>query len=164
MTAYRAVSTALARYSDRALCDLVDAAEPVGAGIGGTSARLSVAGHPVSVKRVPLTDLELRPEHVRSTANLFEVPDFPDRCYTVTYLVNWLLTALHGLRREDRDRRYELVRAYAEGERPSGLPEGVAATVARHAPVAAVVSDFNRTFQRRSRRTPYPLERLRRLG
>lgn len=28
------------------------------------------------VKRVPLTDLERRPENVRSTANLFELPLF----------------------------------------------------------------------------------------
>ncbi|MFJ4988946.1 protein kinase family protein [Streptomyces sp. NPDC088732] len=344
MTAYSAVSTALALCSDRALRDLVDAAVPLGSGIGGTSARLEVAGTPVFVKRVPLTDLERLPEHVRSTANLFEVPafcqygvgtigapgfgawrelavqtmttnwvlsaeyeGFPlmyhwrvlpdsaplpgeladvdravaywdgspqvrrriealrqssasialfleyipqnlhqwlgarvaagddaldracamverelaagvsfmngrgllhfdahfeniltdgrrlyfgdfglaissgfelsgaeadffdrnrayDRCYTVTYFVNWLVTALQGIRREDRDGRYELVRAYAEGKRPTGLPKEAAAVIARHAPIAAVVSDFNRTFQRRSRQTPFPLEEICRLG
>ncbi|MFD0327527.1 hypothetical protein ACFQZC_03075 [Streptacidiphilus monticola] len=163
MTAYRAVSTALARYSDRALCDLVDAAEPVGAGIGGTSARLSVAGHPVSVKRVPLTDLELRPEHVRSTANLFEVPDFPDRCYTVTYLVNWLLTALHGLRRRIG----------------TAVTSWCAPTRRASGPAASRRGRGDRRPARAGRRggvrlqphlpapeqaDPYPLERLRRLG
>lgn len=57
-----------------------------------------------------------------------------------------------------------LVRALAEGERPTGIPREAAAILTRHAPVAAVMSDFNRAFQDRSRRTPYPLEELRRLG
>lgn len=76
LTAHSAVSTALARCGDRALSEFVDSAAPIGAGIGGTSALLEVAGTPVFVKRVPLTELERRPEHVRSTANLFALPDF----------------------------------------------------------------------------------------
>ncbi|MCU1641397.1 MAG: uncharacterized protein JWN03_1672 [Nocardia sp.] len=71
-----AVSTALALHSDHALRDLVDAATPLGVGIGGKSALLEIAGTPVFVKRVPLTDLERQPEHVRSTANLFDLPLF----------------------------------------------------------------------------------------
>ncbi|MFD3457601.1 protein kinase family protein [Streptomyces sp. NPDC058691] len=343
LTAHSAVSTSLAMRSDRALRELVDAAVPIGSGIGGKSALLEVAGTPVFVKRVPLTDLERQPEHIRSTANLFELPTFfqygvgtiggpgfgawrelavhtmttnwvlaaeyegfplmyhwrvlpdstplpeeladieravaywgggsqvrrriealqqssasvalfleyipqnlhrwletqvqagdqavnracamveselaagtsymnsrgllhfdahfeniltdgrrlyfadyglaiasgfelsqdeadffdrhqtYDRCYTATYLVNWLVTALYGYQREDRDGRYALVRAYAEGERPTGIPEAAAAILARHAPIAAVMSDFNRKFQRQSRQTPYPLEEIRRL-
>ncbi|MFG3258259.1 protein kinase family protein [Streptomyces sp. NPDC048172] len=343
--AHGTVSDALARCGDRELGALVDAAVPVGSGIGGTSALMEVAGTPVFVKRVPLTDLERRPEHVRSTANLFGLPlfcqygvgalgtpgfgawrelavharttewvlageheGFPlmyhwrvlpgptplpeeladveravaywgggpqvrgrieglqrssasialflehipqnlhdwlaaqvaaggrtaaracamverelaagisfmngrgllhfdahfeniltdgrrlyfadyglalssrfalspserdffdrhrsyDRCYTATYLVNWLLTALYGLGREDRDTRLALVRGYADGERPTGIPipEEAASLISRHAPVAAVMSDFNRAFQRGSRETPYPAEELRGL-
>ncbi|MFD9941208.1 hypothetical protein ACFWYW_44460 [Nonomuraea sp. NPDC059023] len=71
-----AVSTSLAQHSDRALRELVDTAVPTGSGIGGESALLEVAGSPVFVKRVPLTDLERRPEHVRSPANLFDLPLF----------------------------------------------------------------------------------------
>lgn len=343
-TAHSAVSTSLVLRSDRALRELVDTAVPIGTGIGGKSALIEVAGTPVFVKRVPLTDLERQPEHVRTTANLFELPvffqygvgniggpgfgawrelavhtmttnwvlageceSFPlmyhwrvlpdstplpeeladveravaywgggpqvrrriealqqssasvalfldyipenlhqwlgtqveagdevanracamverelaagisfmnnrgllhfdahfeniltdgqrlyfadyglaissqfelsqdeadffdrhqtyDRCYTATYLVNWLVTALFGYQREDRDGRYELVRAYAEGKRPTGIPEEAAVILARHAPIAAVVSDFNRKFQRESRQTPYPLEEIRRIG
>ncbi|MEY9856755.1 hypothetical protein ABH935_002359 [Catenulispora sp. GAS73] len=74
--AYSAVSTSLARLSDRELQRALDAAAPIGAGIGGKTVRLEVAGTPVFVKRVPLTDLERRPENVRSTANLFELPPF----------------------------------------------------------------------------------------
>lgn len=74
--AYSAASTALALHSDHALRELVDAATPIGAGIGGQSALLEVAGTPVFVKRIPLTDLERQSEHVRSTANVFDMPTF----------------------------------------------------------------------------------------
>jgi hypothetical protein len=76
LAVHSAVSTALTGCDDRDLFALVDRAEPVGSGIGGTSALLDVGGTPVFVKRVPLTDLEALPENVRSTANLFELPTF----------------------------------------------------------------------------------------
>ncbi|WP_280411393.1 protein kinase family protein [Nocardia asiatica] len=338
-----AVSTALALHSDYTLGALVDAAAPIGAGIGGKSALLEVAGAPVFVKRVPLTDLERQPEHVRSTANLFDLPlfchygvgliggpgfgvwrelavhimttnwvlaaehqGFPlmyhwralpdttplpdeladidravaywdgrpqvrhriealrdssasialfleyipqnlhewlnaridagdeatdracamverelaagtafmnsrgllhldahfeniltdgrrlyfgdyglslssgfdlsseeaaffdqirsyDRGFTATCLVNWLLTALYGLRREDREARDVMVRAIAEGKPPEGIPAGAATVLIRHAPIAAAMSAFMRTFQQASRSTPYPDEEIRRL-
>jgi hypothetical protein len=336
---YSAISTSLALCSDRALRELVDEAAPIGAGIGGKSALLEVAGTPVFVKRVPLTDLERRPEHARSTANLFDLPvfcqygigvigapgygawrelavhtmttnwvlageheGFPlmyhwrvlpdstplpeeladieravgywgggsqvrrrihalqeasasvtlfleyipqnlhqwlgtqiaigdqtaglacamaerelatgisfmnsrgllhfdahfeniltdgqrlyfadyglaissgfelsqddadffdwhqtyDRCYTATYLVYWLVTALY--QREDR---YALVRAWAEGTPPVGIPEEAAAILARHAPIASVMFDFHHKFQHQSRQARYPLEEIRQLG
>ncbi|MFI2188742.1 protein kinase family protein [Streptomyces sioyaensis] len=76
LAAYSAVSTSLAQRSDRRLGELVDAAVPLGSGIGGRSALLEVDGKPVFVKRVPLTDMERLPEHARSTANLFGIPTF----------------------------------------------------------------------------------------
>ncbi|MEU6171415.1 protein kinase family protein [Streptantibioticus parmotrematis] len=76
LTAYGDVATALALRSDRALRELVENAAPLGSGIGGRSALLEVAGTPVFVKRVPLTEVELRPEHVRSTADVFGLPVF----------------------------------------------------------------------------------------
>lgn len=341
--AHSAVSTALALHSDHALGDLVDAATPLGAGIGGKSALLEVAGTPVFVKRVPLTDLERRPEHVRSTANMFDLPLFShygvglvggagfgawrelavhimttnwvlaaederfplmyhwrvlpdttplpeeladidravaywhdrpqvrhriedvrdssasialfleyipqnlhewlnvqveagdeateracamverelaagvafmngrgllhldahfrniltdgrrlyfadyglslssgfdlspgeaaffdrnqsyDRGFTATYLVNWLLTALYGLRPDDREKRAAMAGAIAQGKSPEGIPEGAAALLTRHAPIAAAMSAFMRAFQQESRRTPYPDEEISRL-
>lgn len=74
LAAHGAVSTALALLGDGELCRLLDTATPAGAGIGGTSAVLEVAGVPVFVKRVPLTDLERRPENVGSTADVFGLP------------------------------------------------------------------------------------------
>lgn len=73
---HRGVSAALGLASDDELAALVDGARPLGTGIGGSAAVADVDGVPVFVKRVPLTDLERRPEHARSTANLFGVPAF----------------------------------------------------------------------------------------
>jgi hypothetical protein len=76
LTAYSEASASLALLSDRELRGMLEAAEPSGAGIGGTSALLEAAGRPVFVKRVPLTDLERRPRHLHSTANVFDLPLF----------------------------------------------------------------------------------------
>ncbi|CAM5234962.1 hypothetical protein SHIRM173S_05338 [Streptomyces hirsutus] len=100
---------------------------------------------------------ELSPEG----AGFFDRHRTYDRCYSVSYLVNWLVTALYGYRRDDREAQ---VRAYAQGERPREIPEEAAAILARHAPLTAVMADFFRTFERESRETPYPLEEIRRTG
>lgn len=76
LATHGAVSTALALYDDRRLGELVDAGTPAGSGIGGETVLLEVGGTPVFVKRIRLTDLERRPENVRSTANLFGLPLF----------------------------------------------------------------------------------------
>jgi hypothetical protein len=341
LAAHGAVSTSLSLCSDRRLHELVDAATPIGFGIGGKTVLLEVEGTPVFVKQVRLTDLERRPENVRSTANLFGLPvfchygvgsiggpgfgawrelavhtmttnwviagdyeGFPlmyhwrvlsdagqplpeeladveravaywgggsevrrriealqqssaslmlfleyipqnlhdwlgvqigagdevaeracamvdselkagiafmnacgllhfdahfeniltdgrrlffadyglaissrfeltqgeadffdehgsyDRCYTATHLVNWLAVALYGYGPEERK---AFVRSCAQGMSPDGVPAAVAAVLVRDAPVAAVVGDFYRQFQRESRATPYPPEAIRRI-
>lgn len=73
---YGNVSTALALLSDHQLGRLVDEAPAIGAGIGGTSALLEVAGSPVFVKRIPLTDLERDPDNAMFTGNMFGLPTF----------------------------------------------------------------------------------------
>ncbi|MEU0026945.1 protein kinase family protein [Streptomyces sp. NPDC006335] len=67
-------ATALALLSDRDLAELVRSGTPAGDGIGGRTTSVEVDGVRVFVKRVPLTDTELHPDHVRSTANLFDLP------------------------------------------------------------------------------------------
>lgn len=84
-----------------------------------------------------------------------------DRCYTVTHLVIWLVTALYGY---EGDERGAFVRACARGERPTGIPSQVAEILTRYAPVAAVMTDYYREFRFGSRQTPYPLEAIRRIG
>ncbi|MDO0931017.1 protein kinase family protein [Streptomyces sp. DG2A-72] len=70
------IATSLALLSDLELAELVASGTSVTTGIGGRGAVTEVAGRRVFVKRVPVTDLELRPANVRSTANLFGLPTF----------------------------------------------------------------------------------------
>ncbi|WP_233157021.1 MULTISPECIES: hypothetical protein [Amycolatopsis] len=65
-------STALSQLSDASLAALLDAARPLGTGIGGTTWLADVEGVPVFVKRVPVTEVELA--NPRSTADLFGLP------------------------------------------------------------------------------------------
>jgi hypothetical protein len=67
-------AAALAHLSDDALTDLVASGTPAGTGIGGRASLLEVDGVRIFVKQVPLTATELEPSHVRSTANLFDLP------------------------------------------------------------------------------------------
>ncbi|PRY02190.1 hypothetical protein [Allonocardiopsis opalescens] len=97
----------------------------------------------------------------REEADFLERHQTYDRCYSVSHLVNWLVTALYGSGAEEREAR---VRAYARGERPLGVPAAAAAVLARHAPLAAVMADFFRALRHESRETPYPLEEIRRIG
>jgi hypothetical protein len=76
LAAYAATATALSLLSDRRLGELLAAARRVGSGIGGSTSELDVEGVQVFVKKVPLTELEQRGEHVMSTANLFGLPTF----------------------------------------------------------------------------------------
>ncbi|WP_030187609.1 hypothetical protein [Streptomyces sp. NRRL S-813] len=76
LAGYGTVSTQLSLLSDHRLGEVVAAATPLGSGIGGRSAELDINGTRVFVKRIPLTDTELRPENARSTANVFELPMF----------------------------------------------------------------------------------------
>jgi hypothetical protein len=73
---YSALSTQLTLLSDGQLSELAGTAEPLAAGIGGSTSRLDIGGDQVFVKRIPLCDLERRPENLRSTANFFGLPVF----------------------------------------------------------------------------------------
>lgn len=68
------LATELASFSDQRLSTLLNQAKPVHSGIGGTAVVLTIDGTPIFVKKIPLTDLERRPENLFSTANLFKLP------------------------------------------------------------------------------------------
>lgn len=76
LTAHTDIATSLALLSDHDITALVESGEPLGTGIGGRSTLVEVDGRRVFVKRVPLTDVEVRPQNVRSTANLLGLPTF----------------------------------------------------------------------------------------
>ncbi|MEU7576220.1 protein kinase family protein [Streptomyces sp. NPDC041068] len=97
----------------------------------------------------------------REESAFFDTHSTYDRCYALSYLVNWLATDLYGYERHEREAQ---IRAYAQGERPTGIPESAASILTRHAPLATVMTDFIRQLQYDSRQSAYPLERLRGLG
>ncbi|MFC7036397.1 protein kinase family protein [Nonomuraea rubra] len=84
-----------------------------------------------------------------------------DRTYTLAYLVNWLAGTFHGA---DWQGRRELVQGWAAGERPAGVPGGVAALLSRRSPLVTVLNDFYHDLQSDSRMTPYPLEEIRQVA
>ena len=71
---YEMVARSFSQLTGRQLREVVEGAQTLSTGIGGSNALLYVGGLPVFVKRVPLTDLERHPDNVMSTANLFELP------------------------------------------------------------------------------------------
>ncbi|WP_435243628.1 hypothetical protein [Streptomyces cucumeris] len=78
-----------------------------------------------------------------------------DRCYTASYLVHRLVTALYGYGygTDDRD---ALIRACAEGEHPAGIPEAAATILTRYAPLSLVMWDFIRKFPGGEQADPLP--------
>ena len=74
LAACASLSEKLARVTDEELAALVAKAPRLHAGVGGRSVLLTIDATPIFVKRIPLTDLERRPEHRRSTANVFDIP------------------------------------------------------------------------------------------
>lgn len=75
MTRFAEISTGLRGLTVQKLLGILKDAQPVHTGIGGTSVLLNFCGHPVFVKKIPLTDLERSPEHRLSTANIFGLPE-----------------------------------------------------------------------------------------
>jgi hypothetical protein len=68
--------TLLSGLDDTELAGLLRAADELGTGIGGRTLRLVVDATPVFVKAVSLSAEETRPDHLRSTANLFGLPTY----------------------------------------------------------------------------------------
>ncbi|OZC62907.1 hypothetical protein CH306_04340 [Rhodococcus sp. 15-725-2-2b] len=73
---HMAASALLSSMSDRELARAVATAAPLGAGIGGRSMAMDLDGDRVFVKRIPLTDIEMLPQNMFSTANVFGLPTF----------------------------------------------------------------------------------------
>lgn len=74
--AHKTASRALAATSDDALAALLADARQLGTGIGGATVEFDIEGVRVFAKKIPLTDLELLPENLHSTRNVFELPTF----------------------------------------------------------------------------------------
>ncbi|MDG4767930.1 hypothetical protein O7632_28120 [Solwaraspora sp. WMMD406] len=94
---HRTVAAHLAALDDDELATLLAGATPGDTGMGGATATMSVAGVPVFVKRVPLTELEQRPGNVGSTRNVFGLPTFYQYGFGSTGFGAWRELAAHQL-------------------------------------------------------------------
>ncbi|MEV0209112.1 protein kinase family protein [Streptomyces sp. NPDC050788] len=81
-----------------------------------------------------------------------------DVVYSRAHLVNWLVTALYGY---DRNEREAFVRACAVGAHADGIPQTAAAIISRDAPLTAVLNHFFGRLRHESRQTPFPYKELR---
>jgi N-acetylglutamate synthase-like GNAT family acetyltransferase len=72
---YGLISTRLSGLSNEQLSDLLAKSEHISHfGITGKSFLLEIDDFKIFVKKIPLTDLERRPENFMSTANIFDMP------------------------------------------------------------------------------------------
>ncbi|WP_031075750.1 hypothetical protein [Streptomyces sp. NRRL WC-3742] len=94
LATHRRVAARLDQLSDRRLAELVGSVAGV-SGVGGRTGEAEVDGTPVFVKRVPLTDLELRPGHLRSTANHFGLPLYYQYGFGSSGFGAWRELAVH---------------------------------------------------------------------
>lgn len=68
------LSRKLEALGDLELAALLEDLPQLHTGVGGRSRVLTFEGESIFVKQIPLTELEQRPEHHRSTASLFDIP------------------------------------------------------------------------------------------
>lgn len=71
---YDALASKLSLLSQDRLLKLLSNCESVTKSIGGTSAIVRIDKTPIFIKKIPLTDLEKKPENRMSTRNIFELP------------------------------------------------------------------------------------------
>ena len=81
-----------------------------------------------------------------------------DRFYTVTHLVNWLITAIAG-----RDKIEPILQEHAAGNPQKSLHSSIEAIFQRYHPIALVMNRFFGELQTRSRKTPFPTDELTKL-
>ena len=74
MHLYSPMANRLACLSDVELKKILANADAMHEGIGGKSSLIKIDDEPVFVKKIPLTDFELKPKNRFSTANLFDLP------------------------------------------------------------------------------------------
>ena len=72
---YNYISQHLEKLNDESISALLEQGTSLHSG-WGTSVKLEIDGVPIFVKKVPLNEIEGRPENVRSTENLFDIPPY----------------------------------------------------------------------------------------
>lgn len=75
LTRYERLSKHIESLDDDALTKILDQGESIHSG-WAKAAKIMVDGTPVFVKKLPLNEVEGRPENINSTRNLFDLPTF----------------------------------------------------------------------------------------
>lgn len=73
---YKRLSSTIASQDDVAILSLLKDAISMHEGVGGSSSLITIDGHTIFVKKIPLTDLERKSENILSTQNIFGLPLF----------------------------------------------------------------------------------------
>lgn len=76
LVSYGTLASELALLSDKRLLELLRKATSFGTSIGGQTALLKFGKSNIFVKKVPITDIEKEPENIRSTTNIFGLPQY----------------------------------------------------------------------------------------
>ncbi|MFO2743703.1 protein kinase [Legionella pneumophila serogroup 1] len=71
---YNSISNTLACMSNKQLRHALSDSTARHQGIGGSSVEIEVDNVPIFVKKVPISDFELKPDNYMSTANIFNLP------------------------------------------------------------------------------------------
>jgi hypothetical protein len=71
---YNSISSALECMSDEQLEQAISNGKIMHKGIGGESLQIEIDSISIFVKKIPVTDLELHPDHYMSTSNIFNLP------------------------------------------------------------------------------------------
>jgi hypothetical protein len=72
---YNYISQHLEKLNDESISALLEQGTSLHSG-WGTSVKLEIDGVPIFVKKVPLNEIEGKPENIRSTENLFGIPPY----------------------------------------------------------------------------------------
>ncbi len=96
-THYHSISSILSSLDDEAISVLLTKAKSLHVGIGGTSAVISIDQTPVFIKKIPLTHLELLPQNLMSTANIFKLPSYYQYGVGSTGFGAWRELAAHQM-------------------------------------------------------------------
>jgi len=97
MVKYAEVSTHLACLSNENLTRILVDAKSIHQGVGGKSVLIFINDTPVFVKKIPITDIERLPQHLMSTANMFDLPLYYQYGVGSTGFGVWRELAAHAM-------------------------------------------------------------------
>lgn len=160
---YNNISSTLACMSNKQLEQLLADGKAMHKGIGGTSLQIEIDNTPIFVKKVPITDLELKAENYMSTANIFNLP----MCYqygigstgydyasSTVNLMHTVLTSYLG-----KDNWDMILSKFIDPKFDINIPISVKKLLSKYHGVALKMHEFYKAIQS-DKSTPFPSSEL----